>query len=72
MIMKSLKTQAKEFGLDSEGNLQLLQDPEEGMILSKQHFYKINLAGWNWEHKRNLDFLAQEATTVILCDEVSD
>lgn len=30
MIMKSLETQAKEFGLDSEGNLQLLQDPEEG------------------------------------------
>lgn len=24
MIMKSLETQAKEFGLDSEGNLQLL------------------------------------------------
>lgn len=32
MIMKSVKTQAKEFGLDSEGNLQLLK---KGMILSK-------------------------------------
>ena len=32
MIMKSVKTQAKEFGLDSEGNLQLLK---KGTILSK-------------------------------------
>lgn len=73
IIMESLKTQAKESGLDSVGNLQLLQDLENGNDCINAVFYKINLAGWNWEHKMNLrDLLVQEAATVILCDKAPD
>lgn len=73
IIMESLKTQVKEFGLDSVGNLQLLQDLEKGNDSINVVFYKINLAGWNWEHEMNLrDLLVLEAATVIPCDEAPD
>lgn len=40
MTMESLKTQAEKFWLDSAGNLQLLEDLEEGNDSVDAEFYK--------------------------------
>lgn len=71
---RALKQKQRNFDLiHSVGNLQLLQDLEKGNDSINVAFYKINLAGWNWEHKINLrDLLVQEAATVILGDEAPD
>lgn len=45
MIVESLTTQAKQFGLDSGSNLQLLQDLDKGSDSVSGAFYKISLAG---------------------------